>query len=82
MEFKCGLAGLFPDVLRDAAAGVNSSVALERFALPPLPDVVPFLRGSFLKGVTFELWVGSVNLRIRSRTELVRLNCSKTISSF
>lgn len=82
MESTCGLAGLSPDVLRDAAVCVNSSVALERFAWPLLPEVVPFFRGAFFKAGTFGLWLGSVNLRMRSRTELVRLNCSNATSFF
>lgn len=75
MESLCGLIGLSPDVLQDA-------VVVDRFARPPLLDAVPFLRGAFFKAGTFELCVGSVNLRIRSRTELVRLNCSRTPSFF
>lgn len=84
MESTCGLAGPAPDVLRDAAAAVcvNSSVALERFVLLLLPKVAPFLRGVFFKAGTFRLWLGSVNFRIRSRTELVRLNCSSIASFF
>lgn len=78
MESTRGLAGLSPDVPRDAAACVNSSVALERFVWPLLPEVVPFLRGAFFKAGTFGLWLGSANLRMRSRTELVRLKCSTT----
>lgn len=79
VESTCGLAGPSPDVLRDAAVCVNSSVALERFASSPLPETVPFLRGAFFNA---GVWVGSVNLRIRSRTELVRLNASSTLSFF
>lgn len=82
MESICGFIGLSPDVLRDAVVGVNSSAALDRIAWPPLLDVVPFLRGALFKAGTFGLCVGSVNLRIRSRTELVRLNCSRTPSFF
>lgn len=78
MESICGFVGLSPDVLQDAVFGVNSSVALDRLAWPPLLDTVPFFKGAFFKAGTFGLCVGSVNLRIRSRTELVRLNCSRT----
>lgn len=82
MDSTRGLAGLSPDVLRDAVVCVNSSAALERFVWPLLLEVVPFLRGVFFKLGTFGLWLGSVNLRIRSRTELVRLNCSNITSFF
>lgn len=82
MESTCGLAGLSPDVLRDAAACENSSAALERFVWPLLPEAAPFLRGAFFRTGTFGLGLGSVNLRIRSRTELVRLNCSNMTSFF
>lgn len=81
-ESSCGLAALSPDGLRDAAVCVHSSVALERLAWPLPPDAVPFLRGAFFKAGTFWIWAVSVNLRIRSRTELVRLNCSNTICFF
>lgn len=77
MESLCGFIGLSPDVLQDAVVAV-----VGRFAWPPLLDAVPFLRGAFFKAGTFGLCVGSVNLRIRSRTELVRLNCSRTPSFF
>lgn len=76
MESLCGFVGLSADVLRDAV------VALGRFAWPALLDAAPFLRGAFFRAGTFGLCVGSVNLRIRSRTELVRLNCSRTPSFF
>lgn len=75
MESLCGFISPSPDVLRDA-------VVVDRFAWPPLLDAVPFLRGAFFKAGTFGLCAGSVNLRIRSRTELVRLNCSRTPSFF
>lgn len=78
MESICGFVGLSPDVLQDAVFGVNNSVALDRFPWPPLLDTAPFFRGAFFKAGTFGLWVGSVNLRIRSRTELLRLNRSRT----
>lgn len=81
-ESSCGLAALSPDGLRDAAVCVHSSVALERLAWPLPPDAAPFLRGAFFKAGTFWIWAVSVNLRIRSRTELVRLNCSNTICFF
>lgn len=71
-----------PDVLSDADVCVNSSVALEKFEWPPLPGVVPFLRGAFFKAGMFGLGLGSVNLRILSRTELVQLNCSNTAFFF
>lgn len=77
-----GLAGVSPDVLRDAGGCVNTSAALETFVWPPLTEVLPFFRGVFFKAGMFGLWLASVNLRIRSRTELVRLNCSKTTSFF
>ncbi len=82
IESTCGLAGLSPDVLRDAAVCVSCSVALERFVWLPLPKVVPFFTGAFFKAGTLELWLDSVNLRIRSRTELVRLNCSSITPFF
>lgn len=71
-----------PDVLSDAAVCVNSSAALEKFVWPLLPEVIPFLRGAFFKAGTFALGLGSVNLRILSRTELVLLNCSNTAFFF
>lgn len=82
MESPHGLAGLSPDVLGDAAVCVNSSVALERYIWPLLPAVVPFFRESFFKVGMLGLWLGSVNLRMRSRTELERLNCSNVTSFF
>lgn len=75
MESLCIFIGLSLDVLRDAAV-------VGRFAWPALLDAAPFLRGAFFKAGTFGHCVGSVNLRIRSRTEFVRLNCSRTPSFF
>lgn len=82
VESACGPADPSPDVLWDVAAWVNSSAALERCSSSPLPDTLPFLRGAFFKAGTLELGVGSANLRIRSRTELVRLKASNTLSLF
>lgn len=72
-----GLAGVSPDVPGDADVRANSSAALERFVKP---EKVPFLRGVFFSAGGF--WLASVNLRILSRTELVRLSCSNVKSFF
>lgn len=82
MESTRERAGPSPDVLRDAAECVNSSVARKTFAWPLLLEMAPFLRGVFFKADTFELCSSSANLRIRSRTEVVRLSCSDITAFF
>lgn len=82
MEPTCGLTAPSPDVPRDAAACVNRPAALEKFVSSLQLDVVPFLCGAFFKAGTLGLWAGSLNLRMRSRTELERVNVSNTLSFF